>query len=58
MPRPKTLWRVARVALLAVYEGATNVDAAKRAGISPRTLDPSGSVKRSCWGSNATNPTR
>ena len=38
MPRPKTPWWVARVALLAVFEGATIADAAERAGISPRTV--------------------
>ena len=35
----KTPWRVARVALLAVFEGATIADAAIAAGISPRTVD-------------------
>ena len=39
MPRSKTPWRVARVALLAVYGGGTIVEAARRAGISPRTVD-------------------
>jgi IS30 family transposase len=38
MPRPKTPWRVARVALLAVYGGATIDDAAVSAGVSPRTV--------------------
>jgi len=38
MPRPKTPWRVARVALLAVYDGETIVEAARQAGISPRTV--------------------
>jgi len=39
MARPKTPWRVARVALLAVARGATIADAAVAAGISPRTVD-------------------
>ncbi len=38
MSRPKTPWRVARVALLAVFEGATIADAAVMAGTSPRTV--------------------
>ena len=39
MALAKTPWRVARVALLAVYEGATIADAAERAGVSPRTVN-------------------
>ena len=38
MPRPKIPWRVARVALVAVYGGATLDDAAVSAGVSPRTV--------------------
>jgi len=37
--RPKVPWRVARVALLAVGHGATIVEAAQLAGISPRAVD-------------------
>ncbi|MGZ8755007.1 MAG: hypothetical protein ACXW15_12760, partial [Acidimicrobiia bacterium] len=39
MPRPKVPWRVARVALLAVGHGATIVQAAELAGVSPRLVD-------------------
>ena len=39
MGRPKTPWRVARVALLALSRGATVPEAARTAGISPRTVD-------------------
>lgn len=39
MPRPKTPWRVARRALLAVGRGATVPEAAELVGISPRTVD-------------------
>ncbi|MGZ5384272.1 MAG: IS30 family transposase [Acidimicrobiia bacterium] len=39
MPRPKVPWRVARVALLAVGHGATIVEAAELAGVSPRLVD-------------------
>ncbi len=39
MARPRIPWRVARVALLAVYGGATIVEAAEAAGISPRSVD-------------------
>lgn len=39
MSRPKVPWRVARVALLAVGHGATIVEAAQLAGISPRAVD-------------------
>ena len=39
MPRPKTPWRVARIALVAVARGATAVEAAEQAGVSPRTVD-------------------
>jgi len=35
----KIPWRVARVALLAVYGGATVADAAEAAGVSPRTVN-------------------
>ena len=38
MPRPQIPWRVARVALVAVYGGATLDDAAVSAGVSPRTV--------------------
>jgi len=39
MPRPKTPWRVARRALVAVARGATIVEAAELAGVSSRTVD-------------------
>ena len=39
MGRPRIPWLVARVALLALAEGATIVEAAERAGVSPRTVD-------------------
>ena len=38
MPRPKTPWRIAREALLAVARGATLDEAAQEAGVSPRTV--------------------
>jgi IS30 family transposase len=38
MPRPKTPWRIAREALLAVARGATLDEAAEEAGVSPRTV--------------------
>jgi len=39
MGRPKIPWRIARVALLALSRGATVPEAARAAGIGPRTVD-------------------
>ena len=39
MGRPRVPWLVAREALLALAEGATIVEAAQQAGVSPRKVD-------------------
>ena len=46
MVRPKTCWRIARVALLALSRGATVAEAAGVAGVPPRSSCSGGHLGR------------